>query len=143
MNKLTTPKQKIAIQKSIDSQFESGNLKGAVININGTAYIINDYREESNKIEVVLLEEFQSGMVGDIMVLNSQELLSVMTEELLPGTIFNGQVIDVVANATEFQYIKEAYSEILTNFTKYNKEAESLSDEQLLEDLKTEITKCK
>ena len=66
-----------------------------------------------------------------------------MTEELLPGTIFNDQVIDVVANATEFQYIKEAYSEILTNFTKYNKEAESLSDEQLLEDLKTEITKCK
>ena len=143
LNKLTTAKQKTAIQKSIDSQFESGNLKGAVININGTAYIINDYREESNKIEIVLLEEFQSGMVGDVMALNSQELLSVMTEELLPGTIFNGQVIDVVANATEFQYIKEAYSEILSNFTKYNKEAESLSDEQLLEDLKTEITKCK
>jgi len=143
LNKLTTAKQKTAIQKSIDSQFESGNLKGAVVNISGTAYIINDYREESNKIEVVLLEEFQSGMVGNVMALNSQELLSAMTEELLPGTIFNGQVIDVVANATEFQYIKEAYSEILSNFTKYNKEAESLSDEQLLEDLKTEITKCK
>lgn len=127
----------------IDAQFSSGVALGAIINIEGTAYVVNEYREKSNKIEVVLLEEFQSGMVGDIMALNSQELLSLMTEELLPGTIFNGQVIDTVANTAEIQYIKEAYSDILTNFTEYNKEAESLSDEQLLEDLKTEITKCK
>ena len=140
-----TQKQRDVSNALIDAQFSSGLAIGAVINLNGVAYIINDYLEENNKVQISLLESEEATITGYVEYLEfgPQSLLSQMTEELKAGSIFNGQVIDTVVNTAEIEYIKEAYSNILTNFTMYNKEAESLSDEQLLEDLKTELTKCK
>ena len=135
-----TPRQKALNNKLINEVFSSGAAQGSVVNIDNQAFIISNYIEKDNQVELTLLNGTETDAA---ILLTVPELLSTMVEELTPGTLFNGQVIDTVANATEIQYIKEAYSDILTNFTNYTKEAESLSDEQLLEDLKTEITKCK
>lgn len=135
-----TPRQKALNDKLINEVFSSGAAQGSVVNIDNQAFIISNYIEKDNQVELTLLNGTETDAA---ILLTVPELLSKMVEELTPGTVFNGQVIDTVANATEIQYIKEAYSDILTNFINYTKEAELLSDEQLLEDLKTEITKCK
>lgn len=129
----------------IRAQFASGRVLGAIINLNGIAYVINDYLEENNKVQISLLQSDEADLTGYVEYLefSPKSLLSQMTNELAAGSVFNLQLIDTVANSAEIQYIKDAYSDILTNFTEYNKEAESLSDDQLLKDLKTEITKCK
>ncbi len=140
-----TKKQKEVSNALITAQFSSGVVIGSVINLNGVAYVINDYLEENNKVQISLLQSDEVELTGYVEYLEFgvKSLLSQMTEELKAGSVFNGQVIETVANTAEIQYIKEAYSDILINFTEYNKEAEALSDEQLLEDLRTEITKCK
>lgn len=135
-----TNKQKEVNEALLVAQFSGGPLLGKVIQIMNKAYIIQDYVEESNKVELVELDAEQS-MRKNLLEVN--EVLELAVQELKPGTIFNGKIIDTVANSAEIKYIKDAYSDILTNFTSYTKEAESLSDEKLLEDLKTELRKCK
>ena len=132
-------KQKAEILNIAKDTFDSGLMNGKVVSIGNKAYLINNYNLENNQVsltELTAVEEVESLMPLDF-------LLSEMSKELIPGTMFNGMLIDTVANATEIKYIKDAYTDILNNFTSYNQEAESLSDEQLLEELTTELTKCK
>ena len=83
--------------------------------------------ENSNVYNDVSLEEFMTGTI----------------EELQVGDEFNNMKINSFAKVQEIQYIKEAYNEIFNNFTKYIGQADALSYDVLLEDLRTEITKCK
>jgi hypothetical protein len=132
-------KQVAEITNIMSDTFDSGLMNGKVVSMGNKAYLINSYNAENMQVsltELTALEDSQSLMPLDFF-------LSEVIQELIPGTMFNGMLIDTVANATEIKYIKDAYADILNNFTSYNKEAESLSDEQLLEELTIELTKCK
>ena len=135
-----TKNQESINQALLDAQFSGGPLMGKVIQIMNKAYIIQDYIKEGSKVELI---ELGADQLTPYILLTVNEILELTVQELKPGTIFNGQLIDTVANSAEIKYLKDAYSDILTNFTSYTKEAESLSDEKLLEELKTELRKCK
>jgi hypothetical protein len=60
-----------------------------------------------------------------------------------PGETITNINVDTVVKVEEFDYIKGAYNDILNNFTSYMGEANSLTEEELLSNLKKETTKCK
>jgi hypothetical protein len=116
-------------------KFRTGVFTDKVVNIEGTAYRISGFQE--NKITLQDLQSLEE------IKLDLDKFMNNVIEVLKPGAEFNSVNIDTVVNVAEFDYIKDAYDEILNNFTSFMGEANSLSEEDLMVDLNKEITKCK
>jgi hypothetical protein len=71
------------------------------------------------------------------------DFLNSVEKVFEPGETITNINVDTVVKVEEFDYIKEAYNDILNNFTSYIGEANSLSEADLLSNLKKETTKCK
>ena len=108
---------------------------GTNILMNGKPYSVKNIvggKVQLQNLETKAFEEFE---IKDF--LNSVE--QVFTE----GEIIPNLNVDTVVKVEEFAYIKGAYNDILNNFTSYMGEANSLSEEELLSNLREETTKCK
>lgn len=130
-----TPNQLKATLNILNTKFRIGVFNDKLVNINGKPFRIAGYQQ--NKI---VLQDLQS---MEFVPMELSEFMTGVKEVLKPGTEFNAANIDSVVNVAEFAYIKEAYDDILNNFTSYMGEANSLSEEDLMVDLNKEITKCK
>ncbi len=116
-------------------KFRTGVFTDKVVNIDGKAYRVSGFQENKiNLQDLQSLEEVETDL---------NKFMNGVIEILEPGTEFNPIKIDTVVNVAEFDYIKDAYNEILNNFTSFMGEANSLSEEDLMADLNKEITKCK
>jgi hypothetical protein len=107
-----------------------------VVNVGNRAYRVTGYQENKGVFlqDLVTLQYISMPIV---------EFMDSVIDTLIPGSEFNSMDVDVVVKVPEFAYIKGAYNEILNNFTSFMGEAVSLSDDDLMQDLKKEITKCK
>ena len=106
---------------------------GTNILMNGKPYSVKNIvggKVQLQNLETKAFEEFE---IKDF--LNSVE--QVFTE----GEIIPNLNVDTVVKVEEFAYIKGAYNDILNNFTSYMGEANSLSEEELLSNLREETTK--
>ena len=116
-------------------KFRTGVFTDKVVNIEGKAYRISGFQENQ-----ITLQDLQS---LEEIKLDLDKFMNNVTEVLKQGAEFNSVNINTVVNVAEFDYIKDAYDEILNNFTSFMGEANSLSEEDLMVDLNKEITKCK
>ena len=152
-SKQINAKQYNSLLNIVEDMFTSGLFDGQAFETNSN-YRAKPFSKKTSTSGVYIIEKSTNGFVS-ITELNSNAtdldagtiklnaLLKIIQQPLLAGTIVNGQQINTVANPAEIRYIKDATFDYLNNFASYTKEAEALSDEQLLEDLKTEINKCK
>ena len=135
-HRASTPARKTATTNILNEAFTFGRFSDVIVNYENKAYRIDGY--DSGKIRMQDLEN--SNVYNDVSL---EEFMTGTIEELQVGDEFNNMKINSFAKVQEIQYIKEAYNEIFNNFTKYIGEADALSDDVLLQDLRTEITKCK
>jgi hypothetical protein len=135
-HRASTDARKAATATVLNEAFSDGYFSDVIVNYENKAYRIDGY--VSGKIRMQDLEN--SNVYNDVSL---EEFMTGTIEELQVGDEFNNMKINSFAKVQEIQYIKDAYTEIFNNFTKYIGEADALSDDVLLEDLRTEITKCK
>jgi hypothetical protein len=129
------PGQLKALNVILLDKFRTGVFTDKSVNIDGKAYRVAGFQE--NKITLQDLELLEEKTI------ELAEFMNNVIEVLKPGAEFNSVNIDTVVNVAEFDYIKDAYDEILNNFASFMGEANSLSEEDLMADLNKEITKCK
>ena len=132
----STDSRKVTTANVLNEAFSDGYFSDVIVNYENKAYRIDGYN--SGKIRMQDLEN--SNVYNDVSL---EEFMTGTIEELQVGDEFNNMKINSFAKVQEIQYIKDAYTEIFNNFTKYIGEADALSDDVLLADLRTEITKCK
>jgi len=108
---------------------------GTNILMNGQAYSVKNRVKGKVVLQNLQTKEFEEFEIKDF--LNSVE--QVFAE----GEVIPNLNVDTVVKVEEFAYIKGAYNDILNNFTSYMGEANSLSEQELLSNLKKETTKCK
>ena len=132
----TSPPQKAAARIILNGQAGAGVFNNKIVNINNKAYRIADY--ENGKMK---LQDLQNP--SEFKLIPLVEFLNNVIDELEPGQEFSNMNIDAIVKVNEIDYIKEAYNEIFNNFTSFMGEANALTEEELMRDLKTETTKCK
>jgi hypothetical protein len=88
----------------------------------------------------VVLQNLQTKAFEEFEI---KDFLNSVEQVFAEGDVIPNLNVDTVVKVEEFAYIKGAYNDILNNFTSYMGEANSLSEEDLLSNLKKETTKCK
>jgi hypothetical protein len=120
----------------IRRQIGNGIYRDQVVQING-----NPYRVTVIEKGKVILQDLQN--LSSYPGFEVNDFLNSVEKVFEPGETITNINVDTVVKVEEFDYIKEAYNDILNNFTSYIGEANSLSEADLLSNLKKETTKCK
>ena len=120
----------------ISRQLGLGNYRDVVVSINGKPYRVTT--KVKGKIKLQDLQNLSEYPAFEIL-----DFLNSIDKIYEAGETIPNLNVDTVVKVEEFDYIKEAYNDILNNFTSYMGEANSLSEEDLLSNLKKETTKCK
>jgi hypothetical protein len=120
----------------IKREISKGSYRDTVVLMNQ-----KPYRVTTTVKGKVVLQDLQN--LKEYPEFELTDFLNSVEEVFAPGEVIPNINVDTVVKVEEFAYIKEAYNDILNNFTSYIGEANSLTEEQLLSNLKKETTKCK
>jgi hypothetical protein len=140
---MTSP-QKDALNNNVALLFEKmgKKFKGHGFKINGKLYIINNvdiYNTPRSNIKFTLNSISDNNDVIDYFLDNSNQVESIHA----PETTVVINEINTEISKNKFEILIDSYKNTIENFSTFVINEESLSDEQLKEELKTELNKCK
>jgi len=139
-----TSSQKDALNNNVALLFEKmgKKFKGHGFKINGKLYIINNvdiYNTPRSNIKFTLNSISDNNDVIDYFLDNSNQVESIHA----PETTVVINEINTEISKNKFEILIDSYKNTIENFSTFVINEESLSDEQLKEELKTELNKCK